>query len=30
MLVIRQIRKGLRNCNWILATLITLSKGDSE
>lgn len=30
MLVIRQIRKGPRNCNWVLATLKTWSKGDSE
>ena len=30
MLVIRQIRKGPRNCNWVLATLITWSKGYSE
>ena len=30
MLVIRQIRKGPRNCSWVLATLITWSKGDSE
>lgn len=26
MLVIRQIRKGPRNCNWVLATLITWNK----